>query len=1360
VPRRIAGCDPVGSLPSEVKPMRNRRSVLSRVAGIGALALVAALPVAAAPAFADPGMVSVDTLRTAWDQNEPRLTPADASASDFGSQFKVSLTGQIYAQPIIASNVLIVGTESNDIYGLDLATGAAIWHRNVGAAWPASAVSCSDLTPTIGITSTPVYDSTSGYVYFTSKVNDGPDVSHPHWYLHAIGPTTGAERSGWPQIIQGSPSNDPTNTFFPANELQRPGLLVLGGVVYMGFGSHCDRGPYRGYVVGVSTGSGTQTAMWTTESGSGVSGAGIWQGGGGLVSDGAGRILFSTGNGASPPVGPGTTPPSTLSESVVRLAVQADGSLQAKDFFSPSDAPTLDVNDQDLGSGGPVALPDSFGTTSVPHLLVEQGKDGRVFLLNRDNLGGRSQGAGGTDNAVGVLGPYQGQWGHPAVWGGDGGYVYMVGAYGPLRAFRSGTTGAGQPALVDAGATRATFGYTTGSPIVTSNGTASGSATIWMVSASGPTGASGTLHAFNAVPDGTGAIKELYTAPIGVASKFEVPLSYNGRIYVGSRDGSIYSFGRPASSALTGTSTDFGSTALGSTTTASVTLTATNSLTITSASAGAPFGATSPASTVLAAGGTITIPVAFTPTSVGSSTGALSVSTSAGTFTFGLTGFGTSPGLAATPTSVSFDSQPTGLSKTVTVQLTNTGTTAESILGITNPAAPFTLGGVPTIGASVAAGTAFVVTVTYNPIAAGTDTGSFAIRTTSKTTTVPLTGTAVTGIGRLAFNPPTLDFGNVPVGASSTLSFTVTNDGTIPVTITKAKAPTSVFTSAVPMSEGLTVPAGGVVTQSVTFTPTATGTANDTYLISSDSGQGVMYEQIQGTGTSLLPAPSGGGWTLNTSAALSGTDLVLNPATASTRGSAVYPTSIPSSAFTATFTTSMGGGTGGDGLTFAMLDASAASPSSLGAGGAGLGLAGVPGVGVALKTTYTSAVASSNVAGVVTSTAGSTGLTWTAQKALGVNLRSGTHNVTVARSNGHLTVTVDATQVIDSTQTLPANVLFAFTGASGSKTDKHIVRNVTISVATGTVTTPPVSPLAASPPAVDFATVKVGTAAPASIVFTNTSSVSQTITGAKSPAAPFTATMPAIGLSVAAGGTVTVPVVYAPVAATNDSATLSVTTVGGTVTVPVTGAGDTATTTSTPIPSPSAGGWTLNGSASLGGTDLVLNPATASTRGSAIYPKAIPSAAFTTTFTTSNGGGTGGDGLTFAMLDASAASPTSLGLGGGGLGLAGLPGVGIALKTTYTTALNSSNVAGVVTSTTGATSLTWAAQTALGVNLRTSTHTITVTRAGGHLTVTVDGATVLDSTQALPANVYLAFTGASGSKTDIHIIRNATLSYG
>ena len=173
-------------------------------------------------------------------------------------------------------------------------------------------------------------------------------------------------------------------------------------------------------------------------------------------------------------------------------------------------------------------------------VLVEQGKDGRVFLLNRDNLGGRSQGAGGTDNAVGVLGPYQGQWGHPAVWGGDGGYVYMVGAYGPLRAFRSGTTGAGQPALVDAGATRATFGYTTGSPIVTSNGTASGSATIWMVSASGPTGASGTLHAFNAVPDGTGAIKELYTAPIGVASKFEVPLSYNGRIYVGSRDGSIY----------------------------------------------------------------------------------------------------------------------------------------------------------------------------------------------------------------------------------------------------------------------------------------------------------------------------------------------------------------------------------------------------------------------------------------------------------------------------------------------------------------------------------------------------------------------------------------------------------------------------------------------------------------------------------------------------------------------------------------------------------------------------------------------------------------------------------------------------
>ena len=131
--------------------------------------------------------------------------------------------------------------------------------------------------------------------------------------------------------------------------------------------------------------------------GSSTAGAGIWQSGGGLVSDGPRRIFLTTGNGVSPPPGPGTSPPGTLAESVVRLQVNSDGSLVSKDFFSPVNNTNLDTDDTDLGSGGPMAIPDGFGTPSHPHLIVQVGKDGQVYLLDRDNLGGIAQGPGGTD---------------------------------------------------------------------------------------------------------------------------------------------------------------------------------------------------------------------------------------------------------------------------------------------------------------------------------------------------------------------------------------------------------------------------------------------------------------------------------------------------------------------------------------------------------------------------------------------------------------------------------------------------------------------------------------------------------------------------------------------------------------------------------------------------------------------------------------------------------------------------------------------------------------------------------------------------------------------------------------------------
>lgn len=511
-------------------------------AALGAVLLAAIGVLIFAPSGrADDTTVSVDTLRTGWDPNESALSPTNASSPYFGKLFSTQLNGQIYAQPIVAKGVLLVVTDNDWIYGLDPVTGGIRWERNVGPAWPASAIGCTDLAPNIGVTSTPVVDPVTGTAYFTAKVNDGATTDSPHWYLHAIDVSTGTERDHFPHVIAGTPTNSQGNPFNPKTAMQRPGLLLLSGVVYAAFASHCDDGPYNGYVVGVDATTGAQT-MWSTEAGYADGKGGIWQSGGGLVSDGSGRILLTTGNGVSPTAGPGTSPPGQLGDSVVRLQVNQDGSLSAADFFSPANNATLDQYDTDLGSGGPMGLPDGYGTTAHPHLLVQVGKDGRVFLLDRDRLGGMAQGPGGTDAVLQTVGPYRGVWGHPAFWGGNGGYVYIVTNGGPMRAFRVGVSSSGTPSLTSAGATTDAWGYTSGSPAVSSNGTTSGSAVIWAEYSTGSTGSGGQLRAYDAVPV-NGSQQLLFFYPIGTATKFAVPATSDGRVYVGNRAGVVYGFG-------------------------------------------------------------------------------------------------------------------------------------------------------------------------------------------------------------------------------------------------------------------------------------------------------------------------------------------------------------------------------------------------------------------------------------------------------------------------------------------------------------------------------------------------------------------------------------------------------------------------------------------------------------------------------------------------------------------------------------------------------------------------------------------------------------------------------------------------
>ncbi|MDQ1680446.1 MAG: hypothetical protein QOI42_1305, partial [Frankiaceae bacterium] len=416
------------------------------------LAVTGALVGAPSAAHADVTTVSSANTRTAWDSTETRLTPTDVKATDFGQLFDRTLSGSIYAQPLVSGSSVLVTTEKANAYALDADTGAVKWTKNFGAPFQSASIWCGDLTPDVGSTSTGVVDPATNTFDFPTKIADGPDTSHPHWYLHALDVATGAERTGWPVTIAGTAQNDPAYTFNAFGEMQRPGLLLTGGVVYMGFGGHCDIPPYRGWVVGVSTATHAITSMWVSETGS-TDGNGIWMSGSGLVSDGPGRILFATGNGADPAPSAGSSQPGNVGESVVRLSVNPDGSLTTADFFTPSNAQTLDVNDADFGSGGPIALPDSFGSPAHPHLLAQMGKDGRLFLLDRDHLGGMAQGPNGTDSVVSQSGPFNGLWGHAAAWSGGGGagQLYLIDNSGYLRSFSGGVDGSGVPTLAYTG---------------------------------------------------------------------------------------------------------------------------------------------------------------------------------------------------------------------------------------------------------------------------------------------------------------------------------------------------------------------------------------------------------------------------------------------------------------------------------------------------------------------------------------------------------------------------------------------------------------------------------------------------------------------------------------------------------------------------------------------------------------------------------------------------------------------------------------------------------------------------------------------------------------------------------------------
>jgi hypothetical protein len=233
---------------------------------------------------------SGNDLRDGWYGNQPGLAPDLVGGSTFGKLWSTAVDGQVYAQPLVHAGHVIVATERNQVLSLDSETGAKTgsgsWGRTLphGTPWNPSDVGCNDLRPDIGVTATPVIDDATKTIYLTHKTyasgTSGPAV----WWMDALDAATGDEKPGFPVKIEGAADNAPGVTFDPTVELQRPGLLLMDGVVYAAFGGHCDYGNYQGWVFGVST-AGAIKARWAASDW----GAGIWQSGSGLMSDGRRR---------------------------------------------------------------------------------------------------------------------------------------------------------------------------------------------------------------------------------------------------------------------------------------------------------------------------------------------------------------------------------------------------------------------------------------------------------------------------------------------------------------------------------------------------------------------------------------------------------------------------------------------------------------------------------------------------------------------------------------------------------------------------------------------------------------------------------------------------------------------------------------------------------------------------------------------------------------------------------------------------------------------------------------------------------------------------------------------------------------
>ena len=474
-----------------------------------------------------------DNARSGVNAKETILTPANVNVSAFGRKFTQPVDGYLYAQPLYLANVAIPGkgthnvayvaTENDTVYAYDadnnLGTNAQpLWktsfaHPPAVTAVPSGDTGCGDLTPKIGITSTPVIDLASHTVYVVAKTKES---GHYFQRLHALDVATGAERTGSPVEIK---VNGPIS-FDPLIHGQRPGLLLQNGQVYIAWASHCDIGAYHGWIMSYNKTTLKQTGVLNLTPNGSL--GGVWQSGAGPAADSTG-VYFATGNGTFDADQGG----GDYGDSILRLSAPAGGKLPVKDFFTPYNQDILNNTDADLGSGGVVLLPNQTGP--YKHLLIQAGKEGSIYVIDRDGMGKYNP---NNNNQIVQFLPtvVGGLWSMPAFWNNT---LYIGGAGDNLHQFSFDPV-AGKLSSTPLYQTPTFFNFPSTTPSVSSNGTVNG--IVWALSTDT---APAILHAY----DATRIDKELYSssqkvgrdAP-GQPVKFAVPTIANGKVYVGTRN--------------------------------------------------------------------------------------------------------------------------------------------------------------------------------------------------------------------------------------------------------------------------------------------------------------------------------------------------------------------------------------------------------------------------------------------------------------------------------------------------------------------------------------------------------------------------------------------------------------------------------------------------------------------------------------------------------------------------------------------------------------------------------------------------------------------------------------------------------